>query len=1076
MRLMYYLKKLSASCHSGKHGFILLTVATAWFHPVLYGADAVGAGRVSEKLMQQKNNNVEGTVTGSDGQPLAGVTVMVKGVAGGTSTDIDGRFHISVDNIRGAVLLFSYVGMKPLEVKLNGRNVINVRMEDDQALLDEVMVVAYGTATKESFTGSAVSVKSDKLTAAAASKTSAVEALRGNVAGVRFSNTGGQPGDLSGVQIRGIGSINESTAPLYVVDGVTISSGLNMLNPEDIESMTVLKDAAATSLYGNRASNGVIIITTKKGGEGRAKVMVKYERAWSSQTMPRSVKGFWMNTRENTEYSMEALRNRYLYNNKALPWQEAYDPENSSIYAEAEEYALKNLHSAAKLVHPDDMLDGKFDYSTADLSKYLSNPRENNWEDALLKTGEENKLNVSATGGSQKLNYYASLGYVSQTGIVLGSSFDRFTGRISVNGNVGRFVTFSIGENVGYTVKDEATYGSYLSNPLDGLHWNNPSQPIYLPDGSFNLHPGYYNNGPNYLYAQEHNSYNVKGFSSISNLSFTVKFCDWLKFSTVNGIDINYKQDKQIWDPESSDGKATNGYVWQYSSLFHKMTTSNILSFNRDFGHNSLNALVGYEAYKYTYDNLSAEGQQYAYADRMFLGNASVPSGVGGYSGSDRMVSWIAKADYNYDGRYYISASYRRDGSSRFIAKNRWGNFWSVSGAWSIIKEKFMEGSHAWLDNLRLKLSYGTNGNQPSGYFNNLTTFGVAARHNLLPGIMANSLGNPDLTWENSYTWNAGFDFSVFNSRLGGTIEYYNRLTTDLIDWTNISYMTGWSSYIVNDGKLRNTGVEVTLTSRNIDSHDFLWTTDFNVSHMRAKIEDLNGGTRISHPFITKVGENLYSFYTRQWVGVDPETGQGLWKLNTKDEEGNVIDPDGVTTDVTKADRVVVGKGYPDWFGGLTNTLGYKGIEVSFLLTFTLGGDMWDNTHYDGVTDGERLGGQNFRKDAGEDYWKKPGDVAKNPIVISNNPLKSSSSTSTRRMISSDHLRLKTLTVGYNLPKKWLVKIGVQGVKVYMNANDILTFSKSKYVDPEVGLSGVSKSSYDYPMLKSWRLGVKLDF
>lgn len=386
-----------------------------------------------------------------------------------------------------------------------------------------------------------------------------------------------------------------------------------------------------------------------------------------------------------------------------------------------------------------------------------------------------------------------------------------------------------------------------------------------------------------------------------------------------------------------------------------------------------------------------------------------------------------------------------------------------------------MEHTHGWLDNLRLKASYGTNGNQPSGYYNNLTLFAVDARHNLLPALMASTIGNPDLTWENSYTWNVGLDFSVLNSRLSGTIEYYNRLTTDLIDWTNISYMTGWSSIIVNDGELRNTGLEITLSSRNIDNKDFLWTTDFNISYMRAKIQKLHGGTRISHPYITKEGEHLYSFYTREWVGVDPATGQGIWKKNTKDAEGNVIDPDGVTNNVNEADRVIVGKGYPDWFGGLTNTFSYKGFELSFLLTFSLGGDMWDDNHYYGVTDGNNLGNQNFRRDAA-DHWRKPGDKSDNPIIISGNPLQSSANTSSRRMVSSDHLRLKTLTFGYNFPSAWTNRIGVRGAKIYVNGNDVLTLSHSKYTDPEVGLDGMSKNVFTFPMLKSWRVGVKLEF
>ncbi len=1034
---------------------------------------------VTNELFQAQKI-VKGVVTDESGVPLPGVAVKIKGQHVGTATDVSGHYQLTIDNRLDVVLEFSFMGMKTQEVKVGDRTEISVQLEALQTQLDEVMVVAYGTTKREAFTGSAVSVKSDKLTQAAASKTSPVQALQGNVAGVRFSNTSGQPGDLSAVQIRGIGSLNESTAPLYVVDGVTISAGLNMLNPEDIESMTVLKDAAATSLYGNRASNGVIIITTKKGREGKMRFSATYEHAWSMQSMPRSVKGFHMNTRELTEYAMEALQNRYLYDNDALPWQDAYDPGNTAIRENARNWALRNLHSVAKLLHPDDPLDGSYDYSTnSDLEKYLTHPRENNWEDALFRTGQEDKLNLSVTGGNEKLNFYGSLGYLDQKGIVVGSEYERFTGRTSVSGKLGRYIDFSLGESIGYSIKDEQTAGGgnyYYSNPIYGIHELNPSQPVYLPDGSLNPNPGYWNSIPNYVANLKLLSFTEKELSSISNLSLTVNFADWLNFRTVNGIDINYVQDKQIWKPESNDGAPTNGFMWQYASLYHKMTTSNTLNFNKAFGMHTLGALVGYEAMKYMYDNFEASGQQFAYSDLMYLGNAAQPANVGGYAGDDRMVSVISKLDYNYDNRYYLSGSFRRDGTSRFAPNNRWGNFWSLSGAWILSREQFMKGAAGWLDNLRLKLSYGTNGNQPSGYFNSLTLFAVNARHNQQAALTAYSFGNPSLTWENSYTWNAGVDFSVWQGALSGTIEYYNRRTTDLIDWTNVSYMTGWSSYIVNDGELRNTGLEITLNSRNFAREDFTWTTDFNISYMRAKVEKLKGDARISHPYITQEGKDIYSFYTREWAGVDPATGMGTWKKNTKNVDGVVIDRESVTSNVNEADRVVVGKGYPDWFGGLTNTFNYKGIELAFLLTFSLGGDMWDNTHYDGVTDGAELGNQNFRKDAGKDYWCKSGDHAKNPIVIHNNPLKSSSSTSTRRMLSSDHLRMKNVTIGYNLPRNWLRKLGVSSAKVYVNGNDVLTFSKSKYVDPEVGIDGMSKAIDSYPMLKSWRVGINLQF
>ena len=577
---------------------LMLGLAFPSFH--LRAGNLVGNEIDATNELSQDQRIVKGVVTDDSGLPLPGVAVKIKGQHTGTATDDSGYYQLMIDDNPDVVLEFSFIGMKQQDIRVGDRTEISVQMEAMENQLDEVMVVAYGTAKREAFTGSAVSIKSDKLTQAAASRTSAVQALQGNVAGVRFSSTNGQPGDLSDIQIRGVGSLNQSTAPLYVIDGVTISAGLNMLNPEDIESMTVLKDAAATSLYGNRASNGVIIITTKKGREGKMRFSATYEHAWSMQTMPRSLKGFFMNTRELTEYAMEALQNRYLYDNDALPWQSAYDPGNTAIREDARNWALRNLHSVTKLLHPDDPLDGSYDYgSNSNLEKYLTNPRENNWEDALFHTGEENKLNLSVTGGNENLNLYGSLGYVDQKGIVIGSEYERFTGRISVSGKLGRYIDFSLGENIGYSTKDEQTMGGgnyYYSNPIYGMYSMNLSQPIYLPDGSLNPHPGYWNSIPNYVANLNLISYTEKEVSSISNLALTVNFTDWLNFKTVNGIDLNYVQDKQIWKPESNDGAPTNGHMWQYASLYYKMTTANTLNFSKVFGAHSLGALVGYEA------------------------------------------------------------------------------------------------------------------------------------------------------------------------------------------------------------------------------------------------------------------------------------------------------------------------------------------------------------------------------------------------------------------------------------------------------------------------------------------------
>lgn len=1024
---------------------------------------------------QAKKRVIKGKVTDDSNLPMPGVAVKVKGLNVGNATDVNGIYELVIDENPNTVLEFSFMGMKSREEKVGNRTEINVQLQTATTDLDEVMVVAYGTVKKESFTGSAVSVKGDDVIKAAASKTSPERALQGNVAGVRFSRGDGQPGGSASIQIRGIGSINESTEPLYIIDGVPMTAGTNMLNPDDIESMTVLKDAAATSLYGSRAASGVIVITTKQGKEGKVKFDATYERAWSFQAMPRGLDGYYMNSKELTDYSIEALQNSYLYNRDALPWQENYDPNNTSIRNDAYQYALRNLNGTAKIIHPDDPLDGSFNYQTADLSKYETNPRSYNWYDAVFRTGTENKVNLSARGGSKNMQYFASLGYVNQKGIARGSEFERYTGRISITNKASKHIDFSLSEAIGYSIWDQNSEGNFASSPVTGMRRINPTQPIYLSNGELNPTPGFKTNIPNYIQNLDLVLFKKNQFSSISNLNLAFHFTDWLTFRTVDGIDINYSDNKTTWTPESNDGKGTNGQVSQGSSKWINMVTSNTLNFNKAFAdkHN-VSALVGYEAKKYTSMGLSATGQNFSYGKLMYLSNAAKPSSVGGSEKTDRLISWIFKADYNYDNKYFFSASARRDGTSRLLKENRWGNFWSLSGAWNVTREKFMESTSGWLDNLRLKLSYGTNGTQPGDYFNSQTLYDISYKHNLNPASIVDSYGNPDLTWESSYTWNAGIDFSLWKNRLRGTIEYYNKHTKDLIDYAKVPIMSGWSSIIVNEGELRNTGVEVTLDSRNIVTDNFTWSTNFNISYMRAMVEKLQDD-KISHPYITQQGKKLNSFYTREWVGVDPATGQGIWKLNTKDENGRVIDSKTTTHDVNEADRVIVGQGYPDWFGGLTNRFSYKGIELSFLLTFTLGGDLWDGAHSDVVTDGANVGSNNFRRDAAK-HWSKPGDHSKNPIVINNDPLYSSTNTSTRRMMSSNHLRVKNITLSYELPKEWLKSIGLSSARLYVNGNDVLTFYKSKYVNPEVNMSGMATGVDAWPSLQSWRVGINIQF
>lgn len=1052
------------------------------YHCVFEG-DVIYVTRFDRPQLEEEQTDkitIKGKVTDENGEPVPGVAVMVVGTTNGRATDIDGNYELIVEKDPNLELRFSYIGMQTQQIKLGNRTVLNVVMKSANITMDEVMVVAYGTTKKESFTGSAVSVKGDKIMRESAGAVSPEKALKGYVAGVRVSRGGGQPGEVADLQIRGIGSITQATTPLYVVDGIPISSShdLNNINPNDIENMTVLKDAAATSLYGSRASNGVVMITTKRGQEGKTVFEVNYERAISSEAIRHQLKGYYMDGPELTKYSVEALKNSYLYTQKALPGMEnaaAYQ----SMQSDAMRYALENLNSIAQIRHPDDNLDGTFSYKNmtdAQLNKYLTHPLNCDWYDAMYKKGAEDKFNLSARGGNEKTNFYASLGYLNIRGITEGSSFERFSGRTSINNKATNYLDFTFIQSFAYTKQENKldSQGATAGNPISTLGFMNPTLPVYLPDGSINSYPGFNPTDVNFVEAIYLDKNRTEWFSSNTNVSANVKFTDWLKFTSTNGLDVRYQKYQETWSPESQQGSPTNGKIDQERYFYINLVTSNLLNFNKTYDKHTVGALAGYEAKYFTSDWNEAVGQNFPVSSLMSLSNASSPVGVYGTDSKDRLVSWIFKADYNYDNKYFLTASYRRDGTSRLLPENRWGNFWSASGAWTISRESFMESTHDWLDNLRLKVSYGTNGTQPSSYFSSLTLFGLNSVYDSRPALYANSYGNKNITWETSYTWNVGMDFSVFNGRLRGTLEYYNKLTTDLINDRNVTYTSGWSTVKMNEGELRNTGVELTLDSRNIVKNDFTWETNFNISYMRAKVEEMKE-EKESGNYIYREGENIYSYYVREWAGVDPETGLGQWYKNTTGEDGiTVVDRTSKTSDINEVKKTIVKKGYPDFFGGLTNRFTYKGFDLSFLLTFTLGGTLFDSQQEYVVKDGGSLGNRNFRADAYKKAWKKPGDKTEFPIIIRNDPY-NFSYTSTRSMYSSDHLKVKNISLGYTLPKKWTEKMRLSSLRLYVNGSDIYTFYKHRYVNPEVNNSG-SYNAYSYPSLRSWRFGIDVKF
>lgn len=1026
---------------------------------------------------------IVGKVKDSQGIPLPGAYVVVKGTNDYYYTDVDGNFKIESSKVNPQSLLqVSYIGMRPQELPVGNSSKLNIILADMSEQIEEVMVVAYGVVRKEAYTGSAQVIKGDQIMGEASPLT-AEKALQGYVAGVRVTQTDGQPGAKATIQIRGIGSINGNLEPLYVIDGVPMVSGdmsqlissnvMTALNPDDIESMTVLKDAAATSLYGSRAANGVVIITTKQGKAGKTIFNVDYEHGWTKTAMKHELFGEYLNGTEYTQYALEGLKNRYLYDRKALPGQASYVAGNTEMNEAALNYAYSNLNSKAKVIHPDDTFDGTFNYATADRSKYLTNARNTDWAKQLFKAGKEDRVNVSARGGDDKMKFFTSLGYFNQVGLLPSSSFERYTGKINIDNKVSDIFNFSINESIAYTDQSGTSSGGYYSNPIWGVKNLNPTAPVFASEGVYYRYPGFITKIPNYVKNVQEEVKKSQNFRSISNLTLNLNFTKWLSFRSVNGLDYINLIERSEAGIDSHDGRNENGDLAEVFTKIIDITTSNTLNFNKAFNKHRVSAVLGYEAKKNHYKYFYGEGTGYISDNFLELDNAAQAVEVGGSYTDDRLVSYLAKGDYSYSDKYYFSASYRMDGSSRLAKDERWGNFYAVSAAWDLSKEGFLAGNEN-INNLRLKTSYGTTGNLPTGLYQSQALFSFTRKYNGDPVFFLSSVGNPKLTWEHSYTLNFGIDYSLFNSRLQGSIEYYNKITDNLLNNAAVSANTGFSSILVNEGKLANNGVELTINSRNIVSGGFTWNTDFNISWMKATVKKLNDDI-ISAPLIFREGENLFSFYAREWAGVDSQTGQPLWYVNNYGPDGKT--PDGgreTTSDVSKANRVVLSKSYPSLYGGLTNRFSFKGIEVSFLFTFTLGGHMYHNLDRLNA-DGKYIGTYNPTKRALDGVWQSPGDDASKPLIIYGNPYMPETQSS-RYILSTDHLRLKNLSVSYNLPKKFINKFKISNCKIFFNGTDLITFYKYDDINPEVSYSGYTNAGSRYPALKSFRLGLNIQF
>ena len=1021
---------------------------------------------------------VTGTVTSSDdGSPVPYATILIKGVRGaGANTDLDGKYTLT--NVPAdAVLVFSYIGYRTQEVPVGGRSVVNVILAPDALALDEVMVVAYGTATKGTFTGAASVVKSEAIRDVPT--LSFENAMNGKVAGMQITTTSGQAGSTSSIRVRGVGSMNASNEPLYVVDGVPVVSGnvtqmgiytsnnvMSTINPSDIESITVLKDAAASALYGSRAANGVIMITTKRGKLGKTSVNFK---ASVGITPSFATDNFEVATPEQqVEAYYENFWNADVY----------YRGKTNDI---ASANALKQLNNRFNkhgyiFTAPDNTVNS-LTISGDRAGKFY------NWDEVLFRTSVYQSYDLSVSGATDASNYYTSLSYTKDLGRSIINDFDRITGRVNLTQKVGKSIEFTTNINIARSNKtgfnDTRATGSNYFMQSRNLLW-----PLYWPTdyktgadwtaryGSYAYNPIYYNN------EWENNSRTLR---ISANESVTVKILPELILKSIFSYDNTQTLDHLYFSKLHFSGSSVGGSVAEMSTNMNKWVSSTTLNFNKELAkRHNVGVLVGWEVEENKSEYVRATGTNLPSGALHTVATAGKLDASAYYWGNT-MVSMLSRAEYNYDNKYYFSASYRRDGSSRLSPSARWGNFWSVAGSWRIDKEKFMQGVDL-ISSLRLRGSYGVNGTLPSSNYGwrSLATYGD--KYMEQPGSAVSTIADANLSWETSYTSNLALEFGLFDQRLSGSVEVFNRDSKNLLQDVPISRVTGFGSTLKNVGEINNKGIEIELNGDIVKTESLNWSAGLTASYIKSTVTKLYGGQNIiwydptggdsRAKFIYQEGQSTLALYGREWAGVEDETGKNLWFLNNDQTPDLMVDGRPATYNYTKASEKIIGDVHPKLFGGLNSSVEWKGISLSLNFTYKIGGYTYDAVGRDVTDDGyywERI----ISKDQYDNRWTPENKTAKYPMRIAID-LEDVNQRSTRHMHKADYLRLKGMTLAYNLPKNIVSKIKLANARVYFNGTNLFTMAAYDVYDPEVNEYGTR--GWEIPLGKTYTFGIDFTF
>ncbi len=984
-----------------------------------------------------QNRTVTGKVTDANGKPVANASVLIKGTSTGTSTKEDGTYSISVAP-SNKVLIISSVGLAEQEISIGNKGVINVVLQTTDQNLKEVVVVAYGLQKKPEVTGSYGRVGGADIENKPF--TSIDKALQGATAGLQSVAASGTPGSTQAIRIRGIGSISAGASPLWVIDGVPVNSGdlsrltttsnaLGAINPNDVESITVLKDASAGSIYGSRAANGVILVTTKKGRAGKTKF----------------------------RFDAEAGQNDIAYYN------DKYRPLNAQQFFDLTRQGLIDGGVAANAAAADALMTSSFGYG---------NGQDFNWLNGVTQKGKQNQYNLSASGGNDKTTYFISGGYFKQDGLTTQSDYKRYNGNISLVSNATDRLKLETNIKMGYIKQHAPLSGGSFGNPVLSALFLLPSRNAYKADGSLNI------TAPDFGAGALHNTIatNVLDKRQLNQLNFggyvkgTYKLIKGLDISSQFGVDYNSLEEDQYNNPFHGDGAAAGGRAFSRYTRYANWTSTTLLNYTKGFlGDDlTLKAQVGYEGQKSKGYFVSVQSQGFPPTTAVIVAAAGATPIAASQDGSDySFASALSNASLNYQNRFIVSGSFRRDGSSRFGSNTKYGNFWSVAGTWNIDKEKFMANVKQ-IDLLKIRASYGTNGNAEIGNYLPVSLYAYGANYNQLPGAAPSVLGNPDASWETNKPLDFGIDISAFKNRVSLTVDYYNKKTTGLLLSEPLSLTTGFPSILKNVGSMENKGVEVSLSVVPVKTRDFDWTINFNYTKNKNRITALanNNADILSGVNILRVGYDIQTFYVRQYAGVDAANGDPLWYLD---------ETKGTTTNVyaNAARTPNFGSASPKYFGSVTNTFTYKGFSVEAQLYYNMGNyvrDTWGSFYVSSGANGT------FNKVVRQlDAWKKPGDVTDVPkYVYGGNKL--ANSFSTFYLNKGDYIRLRNIQIGYDLPKTVTSRLKISTATFYVRGTNLWTWVKDKNLafDPEQGIG--SQTNLEVFIPKTITAGVNIGF